>query len=215
VRVRLAVWALVTVLVVLATRAIVYALAPQSVLLAALAHNRLGPDVAVPLVVGTLAAAAVGSAVLWLAALAVRERLLLEGRRVVAAPRLRPAVIAGRAVLLFCVTSFAFAMLESTIHWREGLGWHGVSCLLGPVHRDAIPILAGLSLVAVAVHGAVEHLLDWARRLFEQLGVVIVRPAARAARARAAGLARHGRALPANGPRAPPRFTVPVLCISS
>ena len=33
-------------------------------------------------------------------------------------------------------------MLESTIHWREGLGWHGLHCLLGPVHRDAIPILA-------------------------------------------------------------------------
>jgi hypothetical protein len=215
VRPRLAIWALVAYLVVQATRVIVYALAPQSVLLAGLAHNRLGPDVAVPLVVSTLAAAAIAAAVLWLAALAVRERLLLEGRRVVAPPRLRPALLAVRAAALFCVTSFAFAMLESTIHWREGLGWHGLSCLLGPVHRDAIPILAALSLVAVAVHGAVEHLLEWATRLFEQLGVVVVRPPGRAPRARATGLAPGDRVPLANGPRGPPRFAVPVPCISS
>ena len=55
-------------------------------------------------------------------------------------------------------------MVESTIHWREGLGWHGLGCLVGPVHRDAIPILVALSLIAVAVHGAIEHLLEWARR---------------------------------------------------
>jgi hypothetical protein len=212
---RLSIWALVAVSVVLATRVIVYALAPQSVLLAALAHNRLGPNVAVPLVVSTLAAAAIASAVLWLAALAVRERLLLEGRRVVAPPRLRPALLGVRVATLFFATSFGFAMLESTIHWREGLGWHGLSCLLGPVHRDAIPILAGLSLVAVAVHGAVEHLLEWARRLFEQLGVVIVRPGGRASRVSASGLPPGGRSLLANGARGPPTLTVPALCISS
>ena len=214
-RLRLSIWALVAVSVVLATRVIVYALAPQSELLAALAHNRLGPDVAVPLVVSTLAAAAIASAVLWLAALAVRERLLLEGRRVVAPPRLRPAVLGVRVATLFFATSFGFAMLESTIHWREGLGWHGLSCLLGPVHRDAIPILAGLSLVAAAVHGAVEHLLEWARRLFEQLGVAIIRPAGRPSRASATGLAPEGHSLLANGARGPPTFTVPALCISS
>ena len=40
---RLAVWALLAVLVVLATRTVVYALAPRSLLLAALAHNQVGP----------------------------------------------------------------------------------------------------------------------------------------------------------------------------
>ena len=39
-RLRLGIWALVVAAVVLATRTIVYALAPQSVLLAALAHNQ-------------------------------------------------------------------------------------------------------------------------------------------------------------------------------
>jgi hypothetical protein len=78
-------------------------------------------------------------------------------------------VLATRGVLLFAAGSLAFAMLESTIHWREGLGWHGLHCLVGPVHRDAIPVLAALSLVATAIHGAVEHLLAWARRLIAQL----------------------------------------------
>ena len=41
--------------------------------------------------------------------------------------------------------------LESYLHWRAGLGWHGLHCLAGPVHRDAVPIVAALSLVAVAL----------------------------------------------------------------
>jgi hypothetical protein len=163
------IWSCVTVAVVLATRTVVYALAPQSVLLAALAHNQVGPNVTVPIVVGVLTAAVSAAAVLWLAVVAVQERLALEHRRLVSAPRLRPGLLALRAVLLFLITSFAFAMLESTIHWRDGLGWHGLHCLTGPVHRDAIPILAALSLIAVAVHGAVEHLYRWVRRLFARL----------------------------------------------
>jgi hypothetical protein len=174
VRTRLGIWALVGVAVVLATRTIAYALAPQSVLLAALARNQVGPDVTVPLVVSLFVAAAVAGGVLWLSALAVRERLLLEGRRLVTRPRLRPWLLLVRAAVLFLTTCFAFAMLESTIHWREGLGWHGLRCLTGPVHRDAIPVLAALCLIAVAIHGAIEHLLEWARRLFAQLEARLV-----------------------------------------
>ena len=166
---RLGIWTLITVVVVLATRTIVYALAPQSVLLAALAHNQVGPDVTVPVTAGALVAASASAAVLWLAVVGVRERLALEGGPLVRAPRLEPWQLAMRVVSLFLVSSFAFAMLESTIHWREGLGWHGLRCLTGPVHRDAIPILAALSLLAVAIHGAIEHLLAWARRLVAQL----------------------------------------------
>jgi hypothetical protein len=55
-------------------------------------------------------------------------------------------------------------MLESTIHWREGLGWHGLHCLTGPVHRNAIPILAALSLVTAALAAALEHVFAWMRR---------------------------------------------------
>ncbi|HUK45617.1 MAG TPA: hypothetical protein VLV28_09995 [Gaiellaceae bacterium] len=197
-------WVLTTVLVVLATRTIVYALAPQSVLLAALAHDEVGPDVTVPLVVGTLSAAVASAAVLWLAATAVRERLLIEGRRLVAVPRLRPLRLAGRAVALFLVASFAFAMLESYIHWREGLGWHGLRCLVGPVHRDAIPVLAGLSLLAVGVHGAIEHLLAWARRLFAQLTARLASVQGHRPSPLRPGLLRPRLVVSGNGARGPP-----------
>ncbi len=203
-RVRLGIWALVVAAVVLATRTIAYALAPQSVLLAALAHNQVGPDVTLPLLSGLLASAAAAAALLWLAVVAVGERIALEGRRLVRPPRLRPFLLAARYLVLFAVSSFSFAMVESTIHWREGLGWHGLHCLLGPVHRDAIPILAGLSLVAVALHGAIEHLLAWARRLFAQLAARV--PALPAPSWRPPPLlpprARLARA--ANGARGPP-----------
>src|SRR5262249_55419099 len=47
---RLGIWAVIAIAVVLATRALVYALAPQSLLLAELADSRaVGPDLTVPL----------------------------------------------------------------------------------------------------------------------------------------------------------------------
>ena len=168
-RIRIGIWDPLTVLIVLAARWIVYALAPRSVLLEALAHREAGPNLTGALVGIVTVAAGTGIAVLWLAALAVRERLALEGRRLVETPRLRAGPLAARFGALFLASSFFFAMTESAIHWRAGLGWHGLGCLLGPVHRDAIPILAALSLLAVAVHGAIEHLLAWAQRLFAQL----------------------------------------------
>jgi hypothetical protein len=212
VRLRLGLWAVAVAAVVLATRALVYALAPQSLLLTELAHNRaVGPHLTLPLLAVVSAAALLGAGVLAIAVAAVSVRLELEGRRLVSAPRLRPAVLAARTIALFLVTSFAFAMLESYIHWREGLGWHGMHCLVGPVHRDAIPILAALSLLAVAVHGAVEHLLAWARRLFAQLaarlfsvsGAVVAAPASLFSPAR--------RTPATDGARGPPYAAVPVL----
>ena len=203
-KLRLAIWLVVTALVVLAARTIAYALAPQSALLDALAHGRVGPDVTVPLVVGSAAAAALAAAVLWLAAMAVRERLLLEGRRVLSPPRLRPCLLAVRALGLFLASSFAFAMVESTIHYEEGLGWHGLHCLVGPVHRDAIPILAALSVVAVAVHGAVEHLFAWTRRLIVQLAARAFPATPLLPRSLPAISLRSRRAAAANGARGPP-----------
>ncbi len=203
-RLRLAIWAPIAALVVLATRAIVYALAPQSVLLAALARGEGGPHVAGALLAAVLAGAGIALAVLWVAVVAVRERLALEGRRLVEKPRFRPWLLAGRAVALFLVVSFSFAMMESYIHWREGLGWHGLHCLVGPVHRDAIPILVALSLVAVAVHGALEHLLAWARRLVAQLAARLPRLSVTAAFPPPALRLRGGSAAAANAARGPP-----------
>lgn len=177
---RALVWTVLGAVAVLATRTIVYALTPwQAVLAAELEHKAGGPRLAVVTAVALAVAAVAAAGVLWVAAVAVRERLLLERRAVVAPPRLAPVRLVARAAAFFVATSFAFAMLESYIHWRAGLGWHGLHCLLGPVHRDALPVLGGLALLAVALHGAVEHLLAWTRRLVAQLAarLPLVRPA--------------------------------------
>jgi len=166
IRTRVAVWTAITGAVVLTTRTIVYAVAPsQGQILAELEHETGSPQLAEALAVIAVIAGVVAVVVLWLAVLAVRERLALERHELVVTPRIRPLVLVARSLCLFVVASFTFAMMESYIHWREGLGWHGLHCLVGPVHRDAIPVLAGLSLLATALHGAVEHLLAWARRL--------------------------------------------------
>jgi len=212
VKVRLGIWAVVAVAVVMATRTLVYALAPRSLLLAELADNRVvGPQLTLPLTAFLTAAVLLGAATLVVAVASVRVRLELEGRRLVSAPRLRPALLAGRALALFVVASLGFAMLESYIHWREGLGWHGLHCLLGPVHRDAIPILAALSVLAVAVHGAVEHLLAWARRLFAQLAARIFPVPGSPAPSPSSRFSPR-RPMPATGgARGPPGAAVPVL----
>ena len=164
--IRAAVWTVLGVCVVLAARAVVYALAPWQTLAALrLEHQAGGPHLAAVLAVALAVAAVLAAAVLWLAVVAVRERLALEPRALVERPRLSLPRLAVRGVVFFGATSVAFALFESYLHWRAGLGWHGLRCLVGPVHRDAIPVLGALSLLAVAGHGAVEHLLGWARRL--------------------------------------------------
>jgi hypothetical protein len=112
--------------------------------------------------------AALGSTlVVWLAALGVRERARLHPERV--APTLRLRRMSVRAVLLYAASSLAFALLESYVHWRAGLGFHGLSCLLGPVHRNAIPLLAALALAAAALIEAVVHLRGWMRAVVREL----------------------------------------------
>jgi hypothetical protein len=161
-------WTGVVALVVLGTRAIVYALAP-SPLAAELSHRAGGPRLPVLAAASLTLALAVSAAAVWLAALGVRERQLLETRRVLAVPRVRLGLLVTRALALWLVSMPAFAYLESYIHWREGLGWHGLHCLIGPVHRNAIPVLGALSLVAAALAASVEHVLAWMRRTIARL----------------------------------------------
>jgi hypothetical protein len=170
-------WLGVGGLVVLGARSIVYALSP-SPLAAELSHRAGGPGLPVIALVSVLLALAVSVAVVWLAALGVRERRLLEPRPVIADSRLRLGRLPVRALGLWLVTMPAFALLESYIHWRQGLGWHGLHCLTGPVHRDAIPVLGAFSIVAAALATALEHVLAWMRRTLASL----------AGRPRAAGL---------------------------
>jgi len=157
-------WPLAGALVVLASRALVYALSP-SPLAAELSKQAGGPRLPLVAIVTVGLAVALSAAVLWLAALGVRERALLETRPLVATPRLAPHLVFARAFALWPATMLAFALLESYIHWRAGLGWHGLHCLTGPVHRDAIPVLGAFSLVAAALVGALEHVLAWMRRV--------------------------------------------------
>lgn len=156
-------WPVAVALVVLGSRTIAYAISP-SPLAAELSHQAGGPALPVITVVAIVLALAFSAAVVWLATLGVHERRLLETRPIVAEPRLRLGLLAARALALWLVTMPAFAYLESTIHWREGLGWHGLHCLTGPVHRNAIPILGALSLATAALAAALEHVFAWMRR---------------------------------------------------
>jgi hypothetical protein len=152
-------------LVVLAARAIAYALSP-SPLAQAFEGRAGGPALPFVVVGAAVLGVIVAAAVVGVAALGVRERALLAEAP---APPLRFARLVVRAALLFVTTCFAFALLESYEHWRAGLGWHGLHCLTGPGHRNAIPILAALSLVAAALAAALEHVLAWMRRTIERL----------------------------------------------
>jgi hypothetical protein len=172
-------WVATGGLVVLTTRTIVYAVSPAP-LAAFLEHKAGGPALPTIALVSLGSALAFSTAIVWLAALGVRERALLANDPLVRVPALRLRRLALRALLLFVATSFAFAYLESFIHWRAGLGWHGLHCLTGPVHRDAIPVLGALSLVAAAVFAATEHVLAWLRRTISRLaGTRLVLPRAR------------------------------------
>ena len=160
-------WSTAAALVVLCARSLAYALSPSP--LAAHFQNKAGgPGLPLVALISLALALALASAIVWLAALGVRERRLLE-RRPVGAPPLRLVRLALRGLVLFIATSTAFALLESYLHWRAGLGWHGLHCLIGPAHRDAIPLLGGLSLVAAALAAALEHVLAWMGRTIARL----------------------------------------------
>jgi hypothetical protein len=199
---RAAAWAATTVLVVLAARTIAYAAEP-SALARELQGQAGGPRLWTVAVAALAIGVAIAAAVVLLAALAVEERRRLESRRVLDAPgRLCVGRLLGRAAALWAASCACFALLESTLHWRAGLGWHGVSCLTGPVHRDALPILFALSLVAAACAAAAEHVTAWMRRTLARLAAVmpVVVPASLAGPRAFAPLALARSPLGARGP---------------
>jgi hypothetical protein len=167
-------WLGTVALVVLGARSIVYALAP-SPLATELSHRAGGPTLPVVAVVSLALSIGISAAVVWLVTMGVRERRLLEPRPVLSVPRVRLRLLAARALVLWLVAMPAFAYLESFIHWRQGLGWHGLHCLVGPVHRDAVPVLGALSLVATALAGAIEHIVAWMRRAVARLAADPIR----------------------------------------
>jgi hypothetical protein len=160
-------WLGTVVLMVLAARWLAYALAEPSPLANRFEASAGGPPLVLVSLVAVALAAAISVTVLWLAALGVRERQRLRPDRV--PPRLRFRRLALNAVGLYATSALTFAMFESYLHWRAGLGFHGLSCLVGPVHRNAIPVLAALALVAAALIEAVLHLVGWMRAAVREL----------------------------------------------
>jgi hypothetical protein len=149
--------------VALGARALAYALAPgpEAARLAGQAGGPRLPAVAAVALATTLAAAA---AMLFFTRLAVRERLRLD-ERAGSLPPIRPRSIALRALAFFAVAAPACALLESYVHWRAGLGWHGLTCLRGPVHQELIPLVAALSLLAATAVAAADQLVAGFRRV--------------------------------------------------
>ncbi len=165
---RLLVWLGAATLVVLTARTFAYAVEPTPAA-RLLEHRAGGPALPVLILVSLSLGFALAVAVCWLAAFGVRERALLERR-------LQPRFRMGRAVLfalaLGVATSVFGGFFEGYLHWRAGLGWHGLNCLFGPVHRDLLPLEFALSAVAAAVIAAGEHVLAWMRRTFALLRAV-------------------------------------------
>jgi hypothetical protein len=156
-------WLVVVVAIELVARSLSYALSPDAraqVFGAATGGTRPVEIAVVALVLGAL----VASAVLWVAALGVRERFRLRGGRG-PAPHLRLRRMAVRGAVLYAASTAVFTVVETSIHWHEGLGFHGLHCLLGPVHRDALPLIGALVVVAVAVVEAVGHAIAFGRRV--------------------------------------------------
>jgi hypothetical protein len=197
-----AAWLGATVLIVLVARTLVYAAEP-SPLARALEQQAGGPRLWTLALAALGGCVALGTVVVWLAALGVEERRRLERRRVLEEPaRLRLGLLLGRAGALSLASSAGFVLLESTLHWRAGLGWHGLACLTGPVHRDAIPVLDALSLLTAACAAAGGLVLAWMRRTLARLAAVLPLPVAVVPRAAIAfpALVADGSPLGARGP---------------
>lgn len=197
-------WSLAGALVILLARTIAYAVSPSPVA-ALLQHRAGGPNLPVLTLVALAAGASVAITVAFLAWLGVRERALLERRP---PPPLHLGRTIAHAAALWCVTAPLGGLLEAYIHWRTGLGWHGLHCAFGPVHRNLLPIDGALSLVAVAVAAGIEHVVAWMRRTLERLAAVVpcVSPAAVQAIAPITSPPLRPR-VTAGGARAPPAFS--------
>jgi hypothetical protein len=184
---RAAGWLLVLALLELSARAVVYGLEPSRAARLAHLNGSLGGPRFVAVLLAALCIGLAGAASLvWLASLGVRERwALADDRPAGAAPRLPLRPLLLRAVALTLGGWLTFAGVESLIHLQAGLGFHGLTCLVGPLHRNALPVIACFALLGSAAVAAVAHVLAWMRRTVGTLA----RPRATARRLAAVVLA--------------------------
>jgi hypothetical protein len=158
---RAALHAAAVVAIALVARTIAYALSPAPSA-AQLAGKLGGPHLVVVAGV-TLGLAGLASLLLVaLTAAAIGERARLADER--ETPPLDLRAIPVRAAGLFAASAVLFAGVESTIHWHAGYGFHPQHCLTGPVHENAIPILAALAVVASVAIAVADRLRAWAHR---------------------------------------------------
>jgi hypothetical protein len=163
------------VIVVLLSRSIAYAISPVPAA-RALEARAGGPSLPVVTLVALALGAALAIAICALAAMGVRERAQLESRHLATpAPSLDARRLILSGLLLSASTSIAGGFFEALVHWRAGLGWHGLHCLLGPVHHNLIPIAAALSFVAAALVAAGRQVVAWMRRTYAALGASALR----------------------------------------
>jgi hypothetical protein len=158
---RLALHGAVVVGVALAARTIAYALAPSPTA-QQLGGKLGGPDVVIVAAVALGLASLACALLIGLAAVAIGERARLA--HVADAAPLRARSIPLRAAGLFAGSAALFAAAESLIHWSAGYGFHPQHCLAGPVHENAIPILAAIAVVASVAIAVGDRLVAWARR---------------------------------------------------
>jgi hypothetical protein len=157
-------------LVVLLARTLAYAAEPGASA-RFLAQRAGGPAPPVLAVVALSIGVVLAVTVCWLVAVAVRERALLERRRAEPFAVVRACAL---ALVLTLVTCIVGGLFEAYLHWRAGLGWHGLHCLVGPVHRDLIPFETALSFVAAAILSAARHVTTWMRRTFARLAAQLL-----------------------------------------
>jgi hypothetical protein len=167
-------WLGLVVLLELVARCVVYGLAPSSTARATELGSQLGgPGFSVVLIVALGLGAALSVMLVWMASIGVRERWELAERRLEGdAPRVDVRRLLVRAGALTLAGWLAFAGVESIIHLRAGLGFHGLDCLVGPVHRNALPVIGGLALLSSALLSAAALVLAWMRRTVGRLVVV-------------------------------------------
>lgn len=197
-------WTATTAIVILLGRTIAYAVSPSPIA-ELLRHRAGGPTLPVLFLVALTAGGSLAITVTFLAWLGVRERALVERRP---PPRLRLARMLIRGAFLWCAAATLGGLLEAYIHWRAGLGWHGLHCVFGPVHRNLLPIDGALSLIGAAIATALEHVVAWMRRTLERLANVVRYVGPEPIAAAAATPSARPRLRPCVGaPRAPPCFS--------
>jgi hypothetical protein len=159
---RAAGWIALVALLELVVRAVVYGMN----------HDPLGagdafggPGFAAVVLVAVGLGVVLSSGLVWIASLGVRERwALAEDRPAGPAPRIARRPLLLRALALTLVGWVVFAGVETLVHMRAGLGFHGLECLVGPGHRNALPVVCGLALIATALLAAGRLWLAWLRR---------------------------------------------------